>query len=81
MPTDLALHIEETRLVDTHEHLNKEPDWVEKGPADVLQDLFQNYVPAELRLTLWDGSHTTGRERLLATTGFHGGPLDWITKT
>jgi hypothetical protein len=46
-----------------------------------LEPHAQNYVPAELRLTLWDGSHTTGRERLLATTGFHGGPLDWITKT
>ena len=46
-----------------------------------LEPHAQNYAPAELRLTLWDGSHTSGRERLLATTGFHGGPLDWITKT
>ena len=47
MPTDLAQHIEETPLVDTHEHLRKEPDWLEDGP-DILQDLFGNYVPADL---------------------------------
>ena len=44
MPTDLAHHIEATPLVDTHEHLRKEPDWLEDGP-DILQDLFGNYVP------------------------------------
>lgn len=48
MPTDLALHIQQIALVDTHEHLNKEAEWVENGPADVLQDLFGNYVPADL---------------------------------
>jgi uncharacterized protein len=48
MPTDLALHVQDTVLVDTHEHLAKEPDWIESGPADVLQDLFSNYVPADL---------------------------------
>src|SRR5436309_1402027 len=47
MPTDLALDIRNTPLVDTHEHLDKEPGWVENGPADVLQDLFGNYVPAD----------------------------------
>ena len=47
MPTDLAHHIETTPLVDTHEHLRKEPDWLEDGP-DILQDLFGNYVPADL---------------------------------
>lgn len=48
MPTtDLALHIQHTPMVDTHEHLNKEAEWVENGPADVLQDLFGNYVPAD----------------------------------
>jgi uncharacterized protein len=47
MPTDLALHIRNTLMVDTHEHLHKEAEWVEKGPADVLQDLFGNYVPAD----------------------------------
>ena len=47
MPTDLAQHIANTRLVDTHEHLRKDRDWVTDGP-DILQDLFGNYVPADL---------------------------------
>jgi uncharacterized protein len=46
--TDLATHIQQIRVCDTHEHLHKEDEWVENGPADVLQDLFQNYVPADL---------------------------------
>lgn len=32
------------------------------------------YIPAELRLTLWPG----GEERLLATSGFHGGAVNWL---
>ena len=48
MSTDLAVHISESPLVDTHEHLKKEPEWVENGP-DILQDLFGNYVPADLK--------------------------------
>ncbi len=47
MNTDLIHHIQETALVDTHEHLRKEPDWLNDGP-DILQDLFGNYVPADL---------------------------------
>lgn len=47
MHTDLFLHIENTLLIDTHEHLRKEREWVEEGP-DLLQDLFGNYVPADL---------------------------------
>ena len=47
MATDLRQHIENTLLIDTHEHLRKERDWVENGP-DILQDLFGNYVPADL---------------------------------
>ncbi len=43
-----------------------------------LEPNAQRYVPAELRLTVWDGSEATGHERLLATTGFHGGAIDWI---
>lgn len=35
------------------------------------------YVPAELRLTLWNGASTDGDDTLLATTGFHGGPMAW----
>lgn len=48
MPTDLSLHIGNHRLVDSHEHLRKEDEWVNEGPADVLCDLFTNYVPADL---------------------------------
>ncbi len=48
MASDLSEHIQATPLCDTHEHLRKERDWVEEGPADVLCDLFTNYVPADL---------------------------------
>jgi hypothetical protein len=47
MATDLSLHIQATRMVDTHEHLRKEAEYVEQGP-DILQSLFQNYVAADL---------------------------------
>ena len=47
-PTDLAQHIQQTALVDTHEHLEKEDSWLGNGPADVLADLFSNYVSADL---------------------------------
>lgn len=47
MPTDLAQHIQTTPMVDTHEHLRKEAEYVDAGP-DILQSLFQNYVPADL---------------------------------
>jgi hypothetical protein len=45
--TDLAQHIQTTPLIDTHEHLNKEPEYLLNGP-DILQDLFDNYVAADL---------------------------------
>src|SRR4051812_42077230 len=45
--TDLAEHIQSLRMIDTHEHLNKEHDFVGHGP-DILQDLFDNYVKADL---------------------------------
>jgi predicted TIM-barrel fold metal-dependent hydrolase len=48
MASDLSEHIQSTPISDTHEHLRKEPDWVDGGPADVLSDLFSNYVPADL---------------------------------
>ena len=48
MPTDLSQHIQALPLVDTHEHLRKEDEWVHDGPADVLCDLYSNYVPADL---------------------------------
>ena len=47
MTTDLSNHIQSVKLVDTHEHLQKEPEWLNNGP-DILQDLFGNYVPADL---------------------------------
>lgn len=45
--TDLAQHIQDTPLMDTHEHLRSESEYVEAGP-DVLTDLFDNYVTADL---------------------------------
>lgn len=45
--TDLAGAIDELRLVDTHEHLMTEAAWLET-PRDILQDLFANYVRADL---------------------------------
>ena len=38
----------------------------------------KTYAPAELRVTLWDGRAEDGAETLLATTGFHGGPIRWL---
>jgi hypothetical protein len=35
----------------------------------------ETYAPAELRLTLWNGSYR--QDRILATTGFHGGSIAW----
>jgi predicted TIM-barrel fold metal-dependent hydrolase len=61
MTTDLSLHIQETPLVDSHEHLRKEADYVEKGP-DILQSLFQNYVSADLVVA---GASTQAVETLL----------------
>ncbi len=48
MPTDLADFVNSTTVIDTHEHMTKEPDWVKIGPRDVLEDLFRNYVTADL---------------------------------
>lgn len=45
--TDLALHIQLTPLIDSHEHLHKEAHYVENGP-DVLADLFGMYIGDEL---------------------------------
>jgi hypothetical protein len=45
--TDLAQHIQQLKLIDTHEHMRKEQEYVENGP-DVLADLFGNYVLADL---------------------------------
>ena len=61
MTTDLARHIQETPLVDTHEHLKREPEWLHHGP-DILQDLFDNYVSADLRTA---GASPDAMRRLL----------------
>ena len=45
--SQLAAHIAQMRLIDTHEHLHGEQEFVERGP-DLLQDLFDNYVMADL---------------------------------
>ena len=45
--TDLAVAIDSLALVDTHEHLGTEDQWVGDTP-DILKDLFMNYVAADL---------------------------------
>ena len=62
MATDLAHHIQDISLVDTHEHLQKENEWVENGP-DILQDLFGNYVAADLHTA---GASPEAMQRLLS---------------
>ena len=62
MQTDLELHIQQTPLCDTHEHLFKEDEWVKEGSLDVLQDLFSNYVPADLATA---GASEASVEKLL----------------
>ncbi|MBM3261843.1 MAG: amidohydrolase family protein [candidate division Zixibacteria bacterium] len=47
MLPELERHIDQTPLMDTHEHLYMEDQWINGGP-DVLQDLFENYVQADL---------------------------------
>ena len=48
MASDLANHIQQTAVADTHEHLRKEAHWVEQGPPDVLADLFSLYASPDL---------------------------------
>lgn len=45
--TDLELHIQSTPMVDTHEHLRKEIEFVGGGP-DILSSLFDWYTVADL---------------------------------
>ena len=47
--TDLATFIATTPLADTHEHLNSEEKFLAESP-DVLQDLFDHYTQADLRV-------------------------------
>jgi predicted TIM-barrel fold metal-dependent hydrolase len=45
--TDLALHIQQTSLCDSHEHLRNEDQYLADAP-DILQSLFANYITADL---------------------------------
>ncbi|MCC7145969.1 MAG: amidohydrolase family protein [Phycisphaeraceae bacterium] len=46
--SDLAQHIQQTPLVDSHEHLKSEQEYVAHGP-DVLRALFNHYMATDLR--------------------------------
>jgi len=50
MTTQLADFIANAPVIDTHEHMRFEHDWLENGPHDVLADLFANYVSADLAI-------------------------------
>ncbi len=43
-----------------------------------LEPHAQNYVPAELRLSIWPAPGGVVENRLLAKTGFHVGPVEWL---
>ncbi len=58
---ELAKHIQQTPLMDTHEHLHKETEYVHNGP-DVLEDLFDNYAQADLEVA---GASPAATKRLL----------------
>ena len=45
--TDIAAFIQQTPLVDTHEHMRGEESYLAESP-DILCQLFQNYVHADL---------------------------------
>src|SRR3954451_9559063 len=47
MTTDLAAHIQDIRVVDTHSHLGGDIYW-EEHPRDVLADLFDHYALDDL---------------------------------
>jgi hypothetical protein len=38
----------------------------------------ETYFPAQLKLTTWPGTDTATGGRLLATSGFHLGPVSWL---
>jgi len=43
-----------------------------------LEPCAEGYTHAELRLDVWDGTHSSPSAELLATSGFHGGELRWL---
>ncbi|HEY0866458.1 MAG TPA: amidohydrolase family protein [Fimbriimonas sp.] len=59
--TELQRFIDESPLADTHEHQRKEDKYL-NDPFDVLQDLFDNYILAELNVA---GATKEATERLL----------------
>ncbi len=61
MTADLEHFIQTLKIINTHEHLNKEASFVENGP-DILGDLFDNYVAADLRVA---GASEEALKRLL----------------
>ena len=60
--TELSQFIEDAIVIDTHEHMRKENEWVEGGPRDVLEDLFRHYVNGDLACA---GAPPQVMERLL----------------
>jgi hypothetical protein len=61
MSSDIARHVQETPLVDTHEHQQKEPAWL-TNEDDILRDIFTNYVGADLHVA---GIPADGMRRLM----------------
>ncbi|MBT3271989.1 MAG: amidohydrolase family protein [Spirochaetales bacterium] len=47
--TNLREFIDQSKMVDTHEHLNSAKQYTE-NPPDVLQELFENYIGSDLRV-------------------------------
>ena len=45
--TDLEQFITDTPIMNTHEHMCKEKEWVDE-PWDILEHLFNNYMHADL---------------------------------
>ncbi|MGZ4688570.1 MAG: DUF2332 domain-containing protein [Acidimicrobiia bacterium] len=43
-----------------------------------LEPAVGTYFPAQLRLTTWPGGSTASEGHLLATSGFHFGPVTWL---
>lgn len=64
MLTDLATFIQQTPLVDTHEHLWYEHSYLQAQP-DILRQLFENYISADLRVA---GASQDVLDRLLDQT-------------
>ncbi len=44
-----------------------------------LEPAPETYFPAELRLTTWPERGSAYRDRVLSTSGFHYGPVTWIS--